>query len=117
MLVDVQTAISYPDPTPITPIGFETFSNPSRPLRLKSRIRNWKHWVTPARAGVSKETSQERRARKNKLQCLFFLNFDRQLQNYVYVHHTIKWIGPHYVANVSLQQCSVSLFAGIKCTG
>lgn len=47
----------------------------------------------------------------------FFLNFDRQLQNYVYVHHTIKWTGPHYVANVSLQQCSVSWFAGIKCTG
>ena len=59
MLVDVQTAISYPDPTPITPIGFETFSNPSRPLRLKSRIRNWKHWVTPARAAA------RRRRRRN----------------------------------------------------
>ena len=59
MLVDVQTAISYPDPTPITPIAFETFSNPSRPLRLKSRIRNWKHWVTPARAAA------RRRRRRN----------------------------------------------------
>ena len=56
MLVDVQTAISYPDPTLI---GFETFSNPSRPLRLKSRIRNWKQRVTPARAAA------RRRRRRN----------------------------------------------------
>ena len=73
MLVDVQTAISYPDPTPITPIGFETFSNPSRPLRLKSRIPAQLETLGDSCSSrCAKETSQERRARKNKLQCLFF---------------------------------------------
>ena len=99
MFVDLQTAISYPDPTPT---GYETFSNPSRPPWLKSR--NGKHCVTPARAAAREGDVAGTESEEEQATMPFFLNFDRQLQNYVYVHHTVKWICPHYVANVSLQQ-------------